>query len=172
MNSKLLKLAKMLLKLAQVETDKGVLVAEDELAEGIEVFVENEAGELEPAADGEYVAEDKVFVVAEGKIAEIRDKEAEPEKEPTNEPENEPENMEGEDAEKIAQLEAQIAELNNIIAEKDEEIGRLKSELEGKEEELSKAQEFANQTPAFKDTNKNVQAVSLAEAVQNTHKNA
>lgn len=165
MNSKLLKLAKIILKLAQVETDKGVLIAEDELAEGIEVFVEDEAGELVPAEDGEYVAEDKVFVVVEGKIAEIKEKEAEkPKEEPTKEPE--PEQMD-EAADKIAELEAKIEELNNIIAEKDEEIGKLKSELEGKNEELNKAQEFASQKPAFKEEKNNTQTISLAEAVRN-----
>jgi molecular chaperone GrpE (heat shock protein) len=169
--NKLLKLAKILLKLSQVETDKGVLVAEDELVEGIEVFIENEAGELEPAADGEYIAEDKVFVVAEGKIAEIKDEE-EPKNEPADEAEAQPEDLAEEDAEKISQLEAQIAELNNIIAEKDEEIGRLKAELEGKNEELRKAQDFANQTPAFRNVEKTVETVSIAEAVQNAYKKA
>lgn len=243
--SKLLKLAKMLLKLAQVETDKGVLVAEDELAEGVEVFVENEAGELEPAADGEYIAEEKVYVVAEGKIAEIKEKEADPD--PANEPEPEPE-AEALSKQKFnaikEKFEASYQEVENNIynalaaeginayiientetyaivsaydeedmsehlyryditvaedgtvtlgdkkavhieyvvegeekpaeenTEKDEEIERLKAELNAKDEELKKAQEFADQKPAFKDNTQHIENVSLAEAVQNAYKNA
>ena len=53
MNLNLLKLRKSLLQLAEVETDKGVLVIESELAEGVEVFVEDENGEWIPAEDGE-----------------------------------------------------------------------------------------------------------------------
>lgn len=71
-----LKLAKMLLKFAMVETDKGVLNYEGELANGLELYVENENGEMVPAADGEYViTEDgRTIVVAEGRIVEIKEK--------------------------------------------------------------------------------------------------
>lgn len=60
-------------------TDNGELVWEGEadLKEGDSVFVERE-GELVPAPDGEYRTEDgKTIVVVEGKVAEIRDPEAE-----------------------------------------------------------------------------------------------
>ena len=70
----------MFLQAGKVATDKGELIYEgDELVEGAEVFIEkvDEEGntELVPAEDGEYIAEDKVIVVAEGKVSEIRDKE-------------------------------------------------------------------------------------------------
>lgn len=61
-------------------TDKGELVwdGEEDLAAGDEVFTEGEDGERTPAADGEYRTEDgKVIVVVDGKVAEIRDDEAE-----------------------------------------------------------------------------------------------
>ena len=61
-------------------TDKGELIweGEEDLKEGDEVFVEGEDGELAPAPEGEYKTEDgKTIVVAEGKVAEIRDPEAE-----------------------------------------------------------------------------------------------
>lgn len=170
MNSKLLKLARMVLKLGEISTDKGLLIYEGELAEGVEVFIEDENGELQPAPNGEYEAEDKIYVIEDGKVAEIRDKE--PEAKPAEEPENqEPENQEPENQEnlegeenpenqepegddkdaKIAELEAKIEELNNIIAEKDEEIGNLKSKLEGKEaenEELNKQLHMSTDKPA------------------------
>lgn len=69
------------LKFGAVETDKGRLVwdGEDDLKEGDEVFVEGEGEEtVKPADDGEYLTEDgKTIVVVEGKVAEIRDPEAE-----------------------------------------------------------------------------------------------
>ena len=61
-------------------TDKGELIweGEEDLKEGDEVFVEGEDGELAPAPEGEYKTEDgKTIVVAEGKVAEVRDPEAE-----------------------------------------------------------------------------------------------
>ena len=67
------------LELGRVVTDKAELIFDGELAEGIEVFVEDENGDAQPAADGEYTAENcDVIVVAEGKVAEIRKKEEEP----------------------------------------------------------------------------------------------
>lgn len=64
-----------------IETDKGKLEWNDEgedLKAGDEVFVRDEEGNRVPAPDGEYRTEDgKVIVVVEGKVAEIRDPEAE-----------------------------------------------------------------------------------------------
>ena len=146
MNSKLLKLARMVLKLAEVETDKGVLISDGALEVGVEAFVENAEGELVAADDGEYKADDdKVYVIVDGKVAEIREPEPEAEQAPEtpaeaeqpveeNQEEQEPEAEEAPEADEkdaeIAKLQAQIEELNNIIAEKDEEIGKLKAELE------------------------------------------
>ena len=42
MNQNVLKLWKAMLKLAEIETDKAVLIVESDLAEGVEVFVEKE----------------------------------------------------------------------------------------------------------------------------------
>ena len=55
-----IKLWKQMLQLAEIETDKAKLIVESELAEGVEVFVEQD-GEYVPAEDGEYEAEDKNF---------------------------------------------------------------------------------------------------------------
>ena len=149
MNSKLYKLAKMILNLAQVKTNKGELISETVIEVGSEVFIEDVNDMLVAAPDGEYVTQDEVtLVVADGKIVEIREKEQEEqpteeqpteqplaEEQPTEEqePEQEPENQEPVEDEKdkrIKELEAQIEELNAIIVSKDEEIGRLKAELE------------------------------------------
>ena len=73
----ILKLRKQLLQLEAISTDKGEIVIDGELEIGKDVFTEDENGEYQQAADGEYIAEDKIIVVAEGKISEIRDKEEE-----------------------------------------------------------------------------------------------
>ena len=155
MNSKLLKLARMVLKLAEVETDKGVLISDGALEVGVEAFVENAEGELVAAEDGEYKADDdKVYVIVDGKVAEIRESEPEAEQAPAeakqpveeNQEEQEPEQApaeqpaEDEKDKRIAELEAQIEELNNVIVEKDEEIGKLKAELEKSDAEPAEEQ--------------------------------
>ena len=112
MNLNLLKLRKSLLQLAEVETDKGVLVIESELAEGVEVFVEDENGEWIPAEDGEYMTEDKVIVIVDGKVAELKDKE----------PENDPETKDNEQMQEPDEKDAKIAELEATVAEQQEKL--------------------------------------------------
>ena len=148
MNSKLLKLARMVMKLSEIKTNKGELISETVIEVGSEVFIEDTNDMLVPAPDGEYVTQDEVtIVVADGKVVEIREKETEeapaeeapaeeqPMEEPLAEepaeeqPTEEAPTEDDKDAE-IAKLQAQIDELNSIIAEKDEEIGKLKAELE------------------------------------------
>lgn len=68
-------LQRMLMNFGDVTTDKGVLeYAGEELEVGTEVFLNDE-----PAPEGEYETEERVIVVAEGKVIEIREKEVEPE---------------------------------------------------------------------------------------------
>ena len=138
-SKKLLKLAKALLQLAQITTDKAVLVYEGELVEGVEVFIEDENGELIAPEDGEYVAEDKVFVIEGGRVIEVREK-AEPAdpgepKEPKEPVEPEPDEKDA----RIAELEAQMAEKDAEIAQKqaelDEKDARI-AELEAENDEL------------------------------------
>lgn len=163
MKKGLYQLKKMILELAEVATDKGVLISDGEIAVDAEVYVLDENGEEVAAPDGEYTAEDgRVFVVAEGKVAEIREAEQKPEEAPAeeapveeNQEEQEPEQPAEEpeadekDA-KIAELQAQIEELNNIIAEKDEEIGRLKAELEKSNEQPAEEQLKSQKTEEMK----------------------
>lgn len=149
MKSKLMKLAKMIMKLAEIETDKGVLVYEGELEEGVEVFIEKE-GEFVPAEDGEYVVEDMTIVVAEGKVKEIIEVEKPAEEEPKEEVvvvegeevieevvEEEP--KEDDKDARIAELEAKVAELEAIIAEKDAVIAEQQAKLEMSADESPKA---------------------------------
>lgn len=153
----ILKLAKTIEKFAEVNTEQGLLICNGDLVEGSEVFIEDN-DEITPAPDGEYVTEDKVIVVADGKVTEIKDKEvSEPETEPENEPETpaeEPKEEEpAEEKEPEAEPEtepaeeptnepdekdAKIAELEAKIAELEAENAELKNKLGEAEEALSK----------------------------------
>ena len=153
----MLKLARMVMKFAEVETDKGLLTYEGELVVGNEVFIEKD-GELIPAEDGEYVAEDKTIVVKDGKIAEIVMKEDE-----------QPVPIEGEDVEnptdntiKEDEKDVKIAELEAVIEEKDKEIESLKAEIEemktklqmstdkSPKEKMKEIEDAIKQNPALK----------------------
>lgn len=75
-----LELAKMLAKFSDVKTDKAVLTwdSDEDLREGMDVYVADENGEYAPAADGEYITEDgKTIVVKDGKVESITDPKAE-----------------------------------------------------------------------------------------------
>ena len=67
-------------KFGNVTTDKGVLSwdGDDDLKDGDSVYVEDSEGNRTPAADGDYKTNDnKVIVVVDGKVSEIKDAEAE-----------------------------------------------------------------------------------------------
>ena len=73
-------LAKMLQEFGNVTTDKGVISwdGDEDLKAGDPVYVEDSEGNRTPAADGDYKTDDnKVIVVVEGKVSEIKDAEAE-----------------------------------------------------------------------------------------------
>lgn len=146
----LLKLSKMILSLASVETDKGVLNYEGELVEGVEVFIEKE-GEFVPADDGEYIVEDKIIVVAEGKVKEIIEVEKEPEVEETVEViENEDVTVDEKPADNTINNEEKdlrIKELEDLVAEKDAKIAELEAEIE---EMKGKLQMSADKSPKEK----------------------
>lgn len=159
-----LKLAKLLLKFAEVETDKGLLTYEGELEVGNEVFIEKD-GELIPAEDGEYVAGDKTITVKDGKIAKIVEVEVEVEQPAPTEGVM----IEGEDVEnptdntiKEDEKDVKIAELEAVIAEKDKEIESLKAEIEemktklqmstdkSPKEKMKEIEDAIKQNPALK----------------------
>ena len=151
MNKKnFIKLARLIAKFAEVTTDKGTLIYDDELAVGIEVTDEN--GEV--PADGEYTAEDgRIIIIEEGKVTELREPEpeetvddaveevveaeeavpaeevapAEPEPEPIQEPD--------EKDILIAELQAKLAEYETTISELENKIKELEDAAEKPVEE-------------------------------------
>ena len=73
-------LAKLLQEFGNVTTDKGVISwdGDEDLKAGDAVYVEDSEGNRTPAADGDYKTDDnKVIVVVDGKVSEIKDAEAE-----------------------------------------------------------------------------------------------
>lgn len=151
MNSKLLKLARIVLKFMTTMVGEVEWVHEGELAVGVEVYTEDENGELIPVADGEYETETNKIIVKDGKIEEMIEITPEPEPEPTPEPEPqpmaaepepeptpEPEPQSDEKDAKIAELTNKIAELNTKIAVLVEEIDNKNDLIEELQEKLVK----------------------------------
>ena len=135
--TKLFKLSKMLVKLSETKTDKGVLIADDELAVGVEVFIDTE-GELTPAEDGEYLTEDSKIVVKDGKVEDIQMIEDVKKEEVKEEFKNDDiieEALEEPVALQEDEKDAKIKELETLLEEKEKLVKELEEkvkELEGK----------------------------------------
>ena len=151
MNSKLLKLARIVLKFMTTMVGEVEWVHEGELAVGVEVYTEDENGELIPVADGEYETETMKIVVKDGKIEEITEitpePEPQPEPEPTPEPEPQPEPMAAEPEPtpepepQSDEKDAKITELTNKIAELNTKIAVLVEEIDNKNDLIEELQE-------------------------------
>lgn len=132
MDKKLFKLAHLIMKFAEVATDKGTLVSDSDLEIGVAVQVIDENGEPQDAADGEYKTENDIIVVEGGVVKDIK-----PIEQPADE---QPEDMEEEPAEPATDepatddekevLKAKVAELEAAVAERDARIEELTAEVE------------------------------------------
>ena len=136
MKTKLLKLAKMLLNLKMVESDKGTLIIESDLAVGVEVSIEDAEGNVIPAQDGEYIIDNQKVEIKDGKIESIEVIEPTPEpepmaEEPTPEPTPEPikENEPDEKDLKIEELEGLLKDRDAVIEELTAKIKELEDKL-------------------------------------------
>lgn len=136
MKTKLLKLAKMLLNLKMVESDKGTLIIESDLAVGVEVSIEDAEGNVIPAQDGEYIIDNQKVEIKDGKIESIEVIEPTPEpepepmaEEPTPEPikENEPD-----------EKDLKIEELEGLLKDRDAVIEELTAKIKELEDKLNK----------------------------------
>lgn len=132
-----------------------------ELAEGYEVYmeVEDENGELQyvPVPDGEYKVEDKVIVIADGKVTEIKE-------ETTVEPEEKPAEMEETPApeapadpttEEIVTTDEEPFDPEKAYAELKSMYDALKGEVEVLKEQLGKLLEVPAEEDAFSAAKKN-----------------
>ena len=150
MNSKLLKLARIVLKFATIMVGEVEWVHEGNLSVGTEVYTEDENGELIPVADGEYETETMKIVVKDGKIEEMTEINQEPQ-EPTEpqEPAQTTEPMAQEPQEPTEpatepqpdEKDAKIAELTNKIAELQTKISVLVEEIDNKNDLIEELQE-------------------------------
>ena len=121
-----LTLQKLLLQFGEMSTDKGLLeYTGEELVVGAEVFIDGN-----PAPDGEYkIAEDKVIVVADGKVAEIKEPAPKPEPEPAPEVP-----VEAAEEDLVTVIEPLVNEINAVKAELEAVKARL-AEIESKLQE-------------------------------------
>ena len=158
--SQLFKLKKALLKLAEIQTEEGVMLITDtdELTAGVEVFVDSEEG-LVPATDGTYNYNGQVITVEGGVITDITVKpveeetpaeevvETEEEEKPTEEQPTEEETPAEEEEKPTEEVEQEITEevvevaeeINDETKEDEVDVEALKSkiaELEALVEEL------------------------------------
>lgn len=157
--TKLFKLSKMLVKLSETKTDKGVLIADDELAVGVEVFIDTE-GELTPAEDGEYLTEDSKIVVKDGKVEDIQMiedvKEEVKNEEIVEEVLEEPVvPQEDEKDAKIKELETLLEEKENLVKELEEKVKELEDKLaEPAEQSVKMSKQNVKENSALKYFNK------------------
>ena len=132
-----------------------------ELAEGYDVYMEqeDENGELQyvPVPDGEYRVEDKVIVIADGKVSEIKE-------ETTVEPEEKPAEMEETPApeapadpttEEVVTTDEEPFDAEKAYAELKGMYDALKGEVEARKEQLGKLLEVPVEEDAFSAAKKN-----------------
>ena len=132
-----------------------------ELAEGYEVYMEqeDENGEIQyvPVPDGEYKVEDKVIVIADGKVSEIKE-------ETTVEPEEKPAEMEETPApeapadpttEEVVTTDEAPFDPEKAYAELKSMFDALKGEVEVLKEQLGKLLEVPAEEDAFSAAKKN-----------------
>ena len=144
-----------------VEGQQIIWNEDGELAEGYEVYmeVEDENGELQyvPVPDGEYKVEDKIIVVTEGKVSEIKE-------ETTVEPEEKPAEMEETPApeapadpttEEVVTTDEAPFDAEKAYAELKGMYDALKGEVEVLKEQLGKLLEVPVEEDAFSAAKKN-----------------
>ena len=165
---------KMKLLFKSIFTQFGSVVSEEgqqiiwdqdgEIAEGYEVYMEqeDENGELQyvPVPDGEYKVEDKIIVIADGKVSEIRVNEK-PAEEPAEEPAQMAETPAAPEApadpttEEVVTTDEAPFDAEKAYAELKDMYDALKGEVEALKEQLGKLLEVPADEDAFSAAKKN-----------------
>lgn len=138
MKTKLLKLAKMLLNLKMVESDKGTLIIESDLAVGVEVSIEDAEGNVIPAQDGEYIIDSQKVEIKDGKVESIEVLEPEPTPEPEPEPMAEEPTPEPIKENEPDEKDLKIEELEGLLKDRDAVIEELTAKIKELEDKLNK----------------------------------
>lgn len=170
MTKKLLKLAKMLLKFSEINTDKGVLTVNEDLAPGIEIYITDENGDYVAAPDGEYLTETAKIEVKEGKVESIETIEPEDKNEPESEPAVEEnladENPVNEDPETAEpdEKDLRISELEGLLKDRDAIISELTAKIKELEDKINKPVEdpIEMRTQVQEEVKKNDQKINPA----------
>ena len=146
-----LQLAHMLKLYKEVAVEDGVLCTEgEEFIVGEEIYLITPDNEVIPAHDGEFKAGETVYVVVDGKLAEIREEkvETEPEKEPEPaadpEPEKEPE-TEPEESEEVKALKEENEALKAKVEELEAKLKEYEEKAKETEPSAEDAEKFANE---------------------------
>ena len=154
-----LKLAQILSKFGSIATNNGTLQwteGDEDLRAGMRVYVVNESGEYEPAADGEYTTEDgKRITVKDGTVAEIVDPDAEVDNHDENASNNDV-TTDGDTETETDALDAihrEVNELYRIVDGLVEEFGKMREDvakLKGEPAAAPVRTEHHRQTPPSK----------------------
>lgn len=136
-----LKLFSLLCQFESIKTDKGELVVDKTLEEGVEAYI----GE-NPAEDGEYVLEDgRIVVIKDGKVAEIKNKEVEDEKK--DEVEDVKEEVKAEDVKEEEVVQEDVKEETTEEEVDVEALKKENEELKAKIVELEEKIKELNEKP-------------------------
>lgn len=138
-----LKLFSLLCQFESIKTDKGELVVDKTLEEGVEAYI----GE-NPAEDGEYVLEDeRIVVIKDGKVAEIKEKEVEEEKVEEEKVEEVKEDVEAEEVKEEEVVEEEVKEETTEDEVDVEALKKENEELKAKIVELEEKIKELNEKP-------------------------
>lgn len=159
-----LELSQILASFSELKTDKAVLYwpTDEEIKEGLEVYVLDENGDYDVAPDGEYIDEaENTIVVKEGKVESITPKAEEPVEEPVAEeepiaaeeetPAEEVESPSGEEEpvpDAIEEVRKELNELYDIVDALVKKVAELDSRLGESNERLEKMSKMSAANPA------------------------
>lgn len=158
-----LELSQILASFSELKTDKAILYwpTDEEIKEGLEVYVLDENGEYDVAPDGEYIDEaENTIVVKEGKVESITPKAEEPVEEPVAEeepivaeetPAEEVESPSGEEEpvpDAIEEVRKELNELYDIVDALVKKVAELDSRLGESNERLEKMSKMSAANPA------------------------
>ena len=160
-----LELSKILASFSELKTDKAILTwpSDEEIREGLEVYVLDENGEYTEAPDGEYVdEEERIIVVKEGRIESITTKVEEPEETveetveeiveaeetPTEETVESPSGEEATVPDAVEELRKEVNELFEIIHQLIGKVSELESRIGESDERIEKMSKMSAANPA------------------------
>lgn len=159
-----LELSKILASFSEIKTDKAILYwpTDEEIREGLEVYVVNEEGEYTEAPDGEYVDEaQNTIIVKEGRVESVTPKAEEPveepavveeevvaEETPSVEEVESPSGTEEPVPDAIEEVRKEVNELYDIVDKLVKKVAELDSRLNESNERIEKFSKLSAANPA------------------------